>query len=182
MRRVQSVLPNGNYSVVDAIDRVVLDADDRQRRRIVLTGEKGTKILLDFEKPVTLRDGDGLVLDDGSIVCVCGQPEELLEIRASSPREFVRLAWHLGNRHTDVQIVGERIRIRRDHVLEDMLRGLGAQGVPLMAAFDPERGAPHGHAQGHTHDHHHGHHHHTHEHDHAHHDHAHHHHGHKHER
>ena len=134
--------------ISSAADRVVLDADDRQRRRIVLTGESGTELLLDLAKPVSLRDGDGLLLDDGSLVRVCGQPEPLVEIRASSPREFVRLAWHLGNRHTDVQIVGDRIRIRRDHVLEDMLRGLGAGVTALEAAFDPEAGAlnhDHGH-------------------------------------
>ena len=90
MHRVSSVAPAGQWPDSMAIDRVILDADDRQRRRIVLTGEKGTKILLDFDKPVTLRDGDGLVLEDGSIVQVCGQSEELVEIRASSPREFVR--------------------------------------------------------------------------------------------
>ncbi len=89
------------------IDRVMLDADDRQRRRIVLTGENGTQVLLDLDKPVALRDGDGSLLDDGSIVQVNGQAERLLEITPSSPRDFVRLAWHLGNRHTDVQIVGK---------------------------------------------------------------------------
>jgi urease accessory protein len=178
MHRVSSINPAGQWTDSTAVDRVVLDADDRQRRRIVLIGENGTKLLLDFDKPVTLRDGDGLVLDDGSIVRVCGQPEELVEIRAASPHEFVRLAWHLGNRHTDVQIVGDRIRIRRDHVLEEMLRGLGAQVMPLDAAFDPEAGAP----QGHGHHHGHGHGHHTHDHhDHASHHHAHH-HGHKHAR
>ena len=62
----------------------------------------------------------------------------------------MRLAWHLGNRHTDVQIVGDKIRIRRDHVLEDMLRGLGAHLTPLEAPFDPEAAAPHEH---HGHDH-----------------------------
>lgn len=163
MHRVSAITSAGQWDDATARDRVVLDADDRQRRRIVLTGEKGTKILLDFEKPVTLRDGDGLVLDDGSVVRVCGLPEELVEITASSSREFVRLAWHLGNRHTDVQIVGERIRIRRDHVLEDMLRGLGAHMTPLKAAFDPQAGA-HGHSHGHSHDHAHGHHHHGHNH------------------
>jgi urease accessory protein len=178
MHRVSSIVPAGQWPDITAIDRVILDADDRQRRRIVLTAEKGTRILLDFEKPMTLREGDGLVLEDGSIVRVCGQPEELLEIKASSPREFVRLAWHLGNRHTDVQIVGERIRIRRDHVLEEMLRGLGATVTPLNAAFDPETGAPHGHAHHDSHDHDH-----DHDHDHGHHRHGHaHHHGHKHER
>ncbi len=66
------------------------------------------------------------------------QPEPLIEISADSALDAVRLAWHLGNRHTDVQIVGDKIRIRRDHVLEDMLRGLGAHLTPLDAAFDPE--------------------------------------------
>ena len=82
-----------------------------------------------------------MLLDDGSIVQVGGQAEPLAEITPSSPRDFVRLAWHLGNRHTDVQIVDGRIRIRHDHVLEEMLRGLGANVTPLEAAFDPEAGA-----------------------------------------
>ena len=110
-----------------AIDRVVLDAGDRNRRRIVMRGEKGTEFLLDEAAPVSLRDGDGLVLDDGSIVLVAGEREKLVEISAGSALETTRLAWHLGNRHTDVQVIGDKIRIRRDHVLEDMLRGLGAK-------------------------------------------------------
>ena len=111
------------------------------------------QVLLDLDKPVALRDGDGLVLDDGAIMQVAGQPEHLLEIVPVSPRDFVRLAWHLGNRHTDVQIVGGKLRIRRDHVLEDMLRGLGANLAPLEAPFDPEAGAPHGHEHhGHAHE------------------------------
>ena len=69
---------------------------------------------------MALRDGDGIVLDDGAVVLVAGQAEPLAEIAARTPLELVRLAWHLGNRHTDVQIVGERLRIRRDHVLEEM--------------------------------------------------------------
>lgn len=145
MKRVAAVRQVGTWPLDAAIDRVVLDADDRNRRRIVLTGEKGTEVLLDFAAPVHLRDGDGLVLDDGSIVLVAGAPEKLVEICAHG-LECVRLAWHLGNRHTDVQIVGEHIRIRRDHVLEDMLRGLGAHLEPVEAPFDPEQGAPHGHA------------------------------------
>ena len=84
-----------------------------------------------------MRDGDGLVLDDGSIVLVAGKPEPLVEILAAQQADLVRLAWHIGNRHTDVQIVGDRLRIRRDHVLEDMLRGLGAQLTPVDAPFDP---------------------------------------------
>lgn len=175
MHRITSITPAGSWSAASAIDRVILDADDRQRRRIVLTGENGTRVLLDFEKPLTLHDGDGLVLEDGSVVLVCGLTEPLAEIAAPSPRDFVRIAWHLGNRHTDVQIVADRIRIRRDHVLEEMLRGLGATVTAIEAPFDPQGTLPHGlgHAHGHGYshdhgyDHHgHGHHHHHHGHDH----------------
>ena len=142
-QRVTAIKPRGQWDVSRARDRVVLDAGDRNRRRVVLKGEQGTEFLLDFEKPVTLRDGDGLVLDDGAVVLVAGEPERLMEISAPSALDAVRLAWHLGNRHTDVQIVGERLRIRRDHVLEDMLRGLGATLTAVEAPFDPE-GQPHG--------------------------------------
>jgi urease accessory protein len=142
MFRVTEVKPAGTFG--PPADRVVLDADDRQRRRVVLTGENGTRLLLDFEKPVTLRDGDGLVLDDGSVVAVTGQAEQLIEVSVKAPLDFVRLAWHIGNRHTDIQFVDNCFRIRRDHVLEDMLKGLGAVTMPVDAPFDPEPAAPHG--------------------------------------
>jgi urease accessory protein len=142
MNRVTEIRSAGTFG--QAADRVVLDADDRQRRRIVLTGEKGTKLMLDFDKPVTLRDGDGLVLDDGSVVMVAGQAEPLVEVSTKAPLDFVRLAWHIGNRHTDIQFMDKRFRIRRDHVLEDMLKGLGAVTTRVDAPFDPEPAAPHG--------------------------------------
>ena len=144
IRHVSTVRPAGSFSAGDAIDRVVLDAGDRQRRRIVLTGEKGIQLLLDFEKPVTLRDGDGLVLEDGSIVVVAGQAEPLVEISAGAPTDLVRLAWHIGNRHTDAQFVDKGFRIRRDHVLEEMVKGLGASTTLIEAPFEPEPAAPHG--------------------------------------
>ncbi len=109
MHRVTSINSAGQWNTADAADRVTLDAGDRNRRRIVLKGEKGTEFLLDFEKPVTLRDGDGLVLDDGSIVLITGAPEALIEISAHSALDTVRLAWHLGNRHTEVQVVGDTL-------------------------------------------------------------------------
>jgi urease accessory protein len=160
MRRVVTIKTAGEWTGAPAIDRVVLDAEDRRRRRIALTGEKGTEFLLDFPKPVALRDGDGLVLDDGAIVLVVGAPEPLVEVAAANGIELTRLAWHLGNRHTEVQIHGDTLRIRRDHVLEDMLRGLGARLTPLEAPFDPEGGAHDAPAHGHGHAHDHGHHHH----------------------
>jgi urease accessory protein len=122
----------------EAIDRVVLGADDRQRRRIVLTGENGTTFLLDLERPVSLRNGDGLVLDDGGVVEVLGASEPLIEISGRGFADMLRFAWHIGNRHTDLQIVGDRLRIRRDHVLEAMLVQMGASLAPIDAPFDPE--------------------------------------------
>jgi urease accessory protein len=141
MKRASEVKVAGQWNAAEAVDHVVLDAGDRQRRRIVLTGEGGTVFLLDLPQGTALRDGDGLVLDDSSIVRVVGRPERLVEITAASAHDLARLAWHLGNRHADVQIVGDKLRIRRDHVLEDMLRGLGTRLTPLEAPFDPEPGA-----------------------------------------
>jgi len=140
MLRAGSVLRAGEFDDARVVDCVVLDADDRHRRRMVLVGEAGTQCLLDLAQPTLLRNGDGLVLEDGSIVRVAGRPERLAEIAARSPVDIVRLAWHLGNRHTDVEIVGSRLRIRRDHVLENMVIGLGASVTPIEAPFDPEPG------------------------------------------
>src|SRR5882762_2842943 len=152
MKRAFKIQLADEWNATDAIDRVVLDADQRHRRRIVLTGERGTQFLLDLPHATSLRDGDGLVLDDGTIVRVSGKPEPLVEIAATSTQELARLAWHIGNRHTDMQIVGDKLRIRRDHVLEDMLCGLGAHLTPVEAPFDPEGGAyghdPQGHGHG----------------------------------
>ena len=150
MLRASSVCSAASISESRVIDHVVLDAFDRQRRRFVMKGECGTEFLLDLPQATALKDGDGLVLDDGTIVRVVGLPEPLLEISATSALGLVRLAWHLGNRHTDTQFVGAKIRIRRDHVLEDMVKQLGANACPIEAPFDPEAGAP-------GHDHHHGH-------------------------
>jgi urease accessory protein len=141
MKRASEVRSTGQWNASEAIDRIVLDADERHCRRVVLTGDRGTKFLLDLPHATALRDGDGLVLDDGSIVRVSGKPELLVEIAATSVHELSRLAWHIGNRHTDMQVVGDKLRIRHDHVLEDMLRGLGAHLTPIEAPFDPEGGA-----------------------------------------
>jgi urease accessory protein len=91
------------------------------------------------------------VLEDGSVVRVAGKPEPLVEIAAVSAPELARLAWHIGNRHADVQVVGDTLRIRRDHVLEDMLQALGARLTPVEAPFDPEPGAYGQHSHGHDH-------------------------------
>jgi len=141
MKRACEIKPAGEWNEASAVDSIVLDAHERHRRRIVLTTDGGTRILLDLRQATALRDGDGLLLDDGAIVRVGGRPEPLLEITASSPHELARFAWHIGNRHVDLHIAGDRLRVRRDHVIEDMLRGLGARITPIEAPFEPEGGA-----------------------------------------
>ena len=152
MRRACEVRPAGAWNAASAVDSIALDAHERHRRRIVLTGEGGTQFLLDLPHAAALRDGDGLLLDDGGIVRVAGRPESLLEIRAASPEQLARLAWHIGNRHVEIQIAGDALRVRRDHVIEAMLRGLGAQVTPIEAPFAPEGGAYAHHDHGDSHD------------------------------
>src|SRR4051794_2064375 len=104
MRRALAIRPADTWDPALAVDRVVLDAGERHRRRIVLTGERGTIFLLDLPRPVMLRDGDGLVLEDSSMVQVVGRPESLMAITADSPNQLARVAWHIGNRHIDMQV------------------------------------------------------------------------------
>jgi len=137
MKRAYAVKPVGTWPTSSAVDRVILAAVDRQRRRIMLTAENGTEFLLDLPGPTTLCHGDGLVLDDGTIVAVAGEAEALSEIIPAAPPDLIRVAWHLGNRHADIQIVGECLRIRCDHVLEDMVRSFGATIKSVNAPFDP---------------------------------------------
>ena len=149
VKRALDVKRRGDCDAVHFIDRVTLASEDRHRRRLVMTGEAGTRFLLDLPQAAMLRDGDGLVLDDGSIVRVVGKPEPLVEIVAPDEAARLRIAWHIGNRHVEVQVIGAMLRIRRDHVLEAMLLGLGATLTPIEAPFDPEQGAyAHGHDDG----------------------------------
>src|SRR3954449_8930753 len=131
-------------------DTVVLDFDDRHRRRMAMTGTRGLAFLLDLESAVALRGGDALLLDDGRLVEVVAAPEPLAEIRGSDPQHLVRLAWHLGNRHLPTQVTPRGLRIRRDHVIEAMVKGLGARVIEIEAPFDPEGGAYSGGGHGHA--------------------------------
>jgi urease accessory protein len=141
-----------------AADTVVLGFDDRHRRRVAMTGTRGLEFLLDLENAVALRGGDALVLEDGRLIEVVAAPEPLAEIRVADPQHLVRVAWHLGNRHLPTQIMAKGLRIRRDHVIEAMVQGLGARVIEIEAPFDPEGGAyaggGHAHASEHdAHDH-----------------------------
>ena len=182
MLRAEKVIPAGHWSGAPA-DTVVLDFDERYRRRVTMTGVGGLEFLLDLPEATMLRGGDGLRLEDGRTVEVVAEPEPLAEIRAADPLALARLAWHLGNRHLPTEILPKGLRIRRDPVIEAMAGGLGARVIALDAPFNPEGGAyvkaegggdSHGHDHGHGHDHDHDHDHdHGSDHDHAQHDHDH---------
>jgi urease accessory protein len=140
MLRADKILAAGAWTGEPA-DSVVLEFDDRHRRRFVMTGVGGLAFLLDLPEAAMLRGGDGLRLEDGRIVEVVAAPEPLAEIRAADPLALLRLAWHLGNRHLPTELTPSALRIRRDPVIEDMARGLDARVIPVEAPFNPEGGA-----------------------------------------
>ncbi|MCJ7997795.1 urease accessory protein UreE [Rhizobium cremeum] len=151
MRRVTSILPAGSGDVTIS-GRVMLAHDERHLRRKLLHLEDGDMVMLDLKEPVLLSHGDLLLLDDTTAVEVGAVEEKLFEIRARDPRHLIELAWHLGNRHLPAQIDEDRIVILRDHVIRDMLVGLGATVRDITERFQPARGAYHSHG-GHGHGH-----------------------------
>ncbi|AYO83419.1 urease accessory protein UreE [Methylobacterium brachiatum] len=159
MIRATRILRREHLSGGEIVDRVVLESGERHRRRIALRGAGGLGFLLDLPEAAVLDDGDALVLEDGRLVWVEAAPERLLEIRAASDHALKRLIWHIGNRHIPAEIGAESVWIADDHVLADMVRGLGGTAEPVERPFRPEGGAYSG---GHGHDHPHGGHHHHH--------------------
>ena len=152
----------GDWPADQARDQVTLDFDRRHRRRIRLISDRDTPYLLDLEKAVAMTEGGGLALGDGGWLAVRAAPEPLLEIKARDDEHRARIAWHLGNRHLPVQICGDVLRIRDDHVIADMVRKLGGDVSAREDAFDPEGGAygagqVQSHDHGHTHAHEHSH-------------------------
>lgn len=138
-------------------DTITLDETARHRRRMRMTSDSGIEFLLDLAEARLLRHGDGLVLDDGRVIVVRAEPEDLMEVRGRDARHLLALAWQIGNRHLAAQILPDRILVRRDHVIRDMLEGLGATVTDTRAPFDPEGGAYGAARAPHGHDHHHGH-------------------------
>ncbi|TMJ02142.1 MAG: urease accessory protein UreE [Alphaproteobacteria bacterium] len=161
MRRLVRVVQAGRDAPVDS---VILRTDQRRVQAGQLIGVNGTLIGVMLPEPVLLRNGDGLELDDGSIVEVVIEAEPLVEIRGNDLTHLARLAWHLGDRHVPVQVLSNRLRMRPDTALETLLQNFGARLTAIEAPFDPEGGAyasrpAHDHDHDHPHGHHHGHHH-----------------------
>lgn len=147
MMRARSVKPRGTWVGAPA-DRVTLDYEDRCRRRIAMISDGGLSFLLDLAATTHLKDGDALLLDDGRLVEIKAEAENLLEIKGHDPLHLMTLAWHLGNRHLAAQIEPERIVIRHDPVIAHMLEHQGARLRKVHEPFNPEGGAysaDHGH-------------------------------------
>lgn len=131
-------------------DLIVLAHDERRLRRKLLILQHGDEVMVDFPQTVTLTDRSVLQLDDGRLVEIIAADELLYEVRAATPAHLVRLAWHIGNRHTSAQLEDNRILIKRDHVLKIMLEGLGATVTNVTEPFFAEHGAYHSHGEGHA--------------------------------
>ena len=150
MRRAIDAKAAGTWGSV-AQATVTLAFEDRYRRRIRMQDDAGEAFLLDLGEATVLRDGDGLVLQEGGVIAVRAADERVADITASSAVEAIRIAWHIGNRHTPMQVLADStLRIAYDHVLVAMAEGLGAEVVERQACFQPEGGA---YAAGHGHDH-----------------------------
>ena len=151
--------------VHETAGRITLDETARHRRRMVMVsdaidGALGIEFLLDLPEATMLRHGEGLLLDDGRVIMVIAEPEALYAVFGASPRHLLSLAWQIGNRHLAAEILGNRIIIRKDPVMKEMLEGLGARVMDIYAPFTPEGGAyggrhnPHDHGHGQDSDHH----------------------------
>lgn len=146
MLTASTILRSGHWLRADT--RVVLGYDARFLRRKRLIAEDGLSFLVDLKETTSLDQGDAFQLSDGRLVVVIAAQEPVVQVRGDLPR----LAWHIGNRHTPCEIGPEYLTIRRDHVMEKMLTGLGATLRVTEAPFRPEGGAyGHGRTMGHDH-------------------------------
>jgi urease accessory protein len=141
MRRAIAVHHRGDWPETAALDTVTLAYLDRHRRRIRLVGDSGEIFLLDLSRAHHLADSDGLELDGGGFIRVRAAAEPVLEIEAEDRAALLRIAWHLGNRHLPLQVLDDRVRIRADHVIAEMVTLLGGRLIVGDAPFDPETGS-----------------------------------------
>jgi len=128
-------------SVDSPYGELVLPFDQRIRSRLRTRLVSGEEAVLRTERGAVLRGGECLKAEDGRVVLVSAALESVMHITCADQFELTRAAYHLGNRHVPVQIGGGFLRIAADHVLCDMLQGLGAKVEQLEAPFEPESGA-----------------------------------------
>jgi urease accessory protein len=129
--------------------RARLTFDSRSRSRLLLRLDGGEQAALVVERGRLLRGGERVRLEDGRYVEIVAVDESLLEARSADPLLIAKAAYHLGNRHVAVQFMKDGLRFLADHVLGEMVAGLGLTVTPLSAPFEPEGGAyGHHHAHG----------------------------------
>ena len=155
MLRATAVVRRPAVQVEAIVDTLTLDHEQRHRRRMAMTADGGLSFLLDLDRAAVLDDGDAVRLEDGRLVRIKAAPEPLVEVRTDDPLRLKKIIWHLGNRHVPAEITDEAVYIAEDHVLIDMVRGLGATAALVHRPFRPERGAYDGATrQAHAHHHH----------------------------
>lgn len=130
---------------------LLLPFELRQKSRLKACLTNGTEVGLMLPRGVLLRGGDCVMAEDGSVIRVLAANEEVSTARHESPLMISRAAYHLGNRHVPVQIGEFWLRYQHDHVLDDMVRGLGLTVKTESVPFEPESGAYGGHAHHHHH-------------------------------
>ncbi|MGF6843692.1 urease accessory protein [Paraburkholderia youngii] len=129
---------------------LTLAFDERRKSRLAATLDNGEEIALLLPRGTVLRDGDVLVADDGGLVRVVAADEAVLVVRASDALTLTRAAYHLGNRHTPVEVGTDYLKLEYDPVLADMLERIGATLEQVSRPFHPEAGAyGGGHKHGH---------------------------------
>lgn len=176
MLTINKLIPKGRGLAPVLVKRaptVSLDWDTRQKSRFDAQDSQGRSLGAFLPRGTTVRGGDVLVAEDGSLVRVIATPQPVLVVRPcaehGSPFDLLRAAYHLGNRHVALELQPDRLQLEPDHVLADMLRHMHLVVAEAMAPFEPEGGAyavhgagdhehaAHGHAHDHAHDHGHGH-------------------------
>jgi urease accessory protein len=124
-----------------ATDRLVLPYDARRKSRLLARLESGGEAGYVLPPGTVLRAGTKLAAPDGTVIEIVAAVEPLLEVRACDARQLARAAYHIGNRHVPLEVGDGYLRLQRDHVLADMLIGLGCTVIEIEAPFDPEGGA-----------------------------------------
>ena len=142
----------GHWHNENATGTLTLDFDSRHRRRIRLTTDHGEDMFLHLPEAIAMANGDGVQLDDGRWLMIQAAAETIIEVTHTDPSQLIRLAWHLGNRHLPTETRPAALRIRPDHVIEEMLSGFGATLRTIEAPFQPEGGAYGNHNHHHSHD------------------------------
>lgn len=133
-------------------DSLTLPFDLRQKSRFLTKLDSGTEIALVLPRGRVLRGGDRVRRSDGVVFEIRAAAEACSTVRAKDPVHLLRVAYHLGNRHMPLQVGEGFVRYLKDHVLDEMVRGLGGEVVHELAPFEPEGGAYGGHSHGHSHD------------------------------